>query len=89
MDENRWSDIMRQNKEMDGWDEMIISTAEESEKMNRRWNQQSMETQNKQIIEADVRVPISSDFTWESNLGRSGDGGQVITPVVTMLHLEL
>ena len=23
-----------------------------------------METQNKQIIEADVRVPISSDFTW-------------------------
>ena len=80
---------MRQNKEMDGWDEMIISTAEESEKMNRRWNQQSMETQNKQIIEADVRVPISSDFTWESNLGRSDDGGQVITPVVTMLHLEL
>ena len=46
MDENRWSDITRQNKEMDGWDEMIISTAEESEKMNRRWNQQSMETQN-------------------------------------------
>ena len=89
MDENRWSDITRQNKEMDGWDEMIISTAEESEKMNRRWNQQSMETQNKQIIEADVRVPISRDFTWESNLGRSGDGGQVITPVVTMLHLEL
>lgn len=59
MDENRWSDSTRQNKEMDGWGEMIISTAEESEKMNRRWNQQSMETQNKQIIEADVRVPIS------------------------------
>lgn len=80
---------MRQNKETDGWDEMIISTAEESEKMNRKWNQQSMETQNKQIIEADVRVPIRRDFTRESNLGRSGDGGQVITPVVTMLHLEL
>lgn len=59
MDENRWSDSTRQNKEMDGWGEVIISTAEESEKMNRRWNQQSMETQNKQIIEADVRVPIS------------------------------
>jgi len=66
MAENRWSDITRQNKETDGWDEMIISTAEESEKMNRRWNQQSMETQNKQIIEADVRVPISRDFTWEA-----------------------
>lgn len=49
---------MRQNKETDGWDEMIISTAE-SEKMNRKWNQQSMETQNKQIIEADVRVPLA------------------------------
>lgn len=28
-------------------------------------------------------------FHLGSNLGRSGDGGQVITPVVTMLHLEL
>lgn len=49
MDEKEVVNIMRQNKETDGWDEMIISTAE-SEKMNRKWNQQSMETQNKQII---------------------------------------
>ena len=78
---------MRQNKKKKDWAEMIISTAVESEKRNKRWNQQSTETQNKQMIEADVRVLISRDFTWESNIG-SGGGG-VITPAVTVTDLGL
>lgn len=59
-----------------GWNDHFNSW--ESEKMNRKWNQQSMEHKNKQIIEADVQG-TNSYFTRESNLGRSGDGGQVIT----------
>lgn len=59
----------------------------ESEKRNKRWNQQSTETQNKQMIEADVRVLISRDFIWESNLGSGG--GRVITPAVTVTDLGL
>lgn len=40
-----------------------------------------------QMIEADVRVLISRDFTWESNVGSGG--GRVIMPAVTVTDLGL
>lgn len=71
---------MRQNKMREGWAESSILQLRKLEENSERWNWQSMATQNKQMLEAEVGVLlINRDFTQENNIGSAVGSSGIIT----------
>lgn len=71
---------MRQNKMKEGWAESSILQLRKLEENSERWNWQSMATQNKQMLEAEVGVLlINRDFTQENNIGSAVGSSGIIT----------
>lgn len=72
-------EVLGQHQQRQGWAAVVILRLRKLGRNSERWNRRSAATQDKQMLEADVRGLISRDFTQEDDIGSAGGGGGVMT----------